>query len=87
VGPTEILPAKAWQCRFACGLTSCPPTPRPWCVQEASIAPFAGNAPTLSASCDIKGNISVDTGERIYHVPGQMWTRMLNVSAYCAMKA
>lgn len=21
--------------------------------------------------CDIKGNISVNTGERIYHVPGQ----------------
>jgi len=23
------------------------------------------------ASCDIKGNISINTGERIYHVPGQ----------------
>ncbi|RUU43089.1 hypothetical protein EOC93_16120 [Mesorhizobium sp. M6A.T.Ce.TU.002.03.1.1] len=23
-----------------------------------------------SAGCDIKGNISIDTGERIYHVPG-----------------
>ena len=23
------------------------------------------------ANCDIKGNISVNTGERIYHVPGQ----------------
>lgn len=22
-------------------------------------------------TCNIKGNISVDTGERIYHVPGQ----------------
>lgn len=22
-------------------------------------------------SCDIKGNISVNTGEKIYHVPGQ----------------
>ncbi|MET3524103.1 sunset domain-containing protein [Mesorhizobium abyssinicae] len=26
-----------------------------------------GNA----GSCNIKGNISIDTGERIYHVPGQ----------------
>lgn len=25
----------------------------------------------LSPSCDIKGNVSIDTGERIYHVPGQ----------------
>lgn len=23
------------------------------------------------ASCDIKGNISINSGERIYHVPGQ----------------
>lgn len=27
----------------------------------------------LSPSCDIKGNISIDTGERIYHVPGQKY--------------
>ena len=25
----------------------------------------------LFMGCDIKGNISYDTGERIYHVPGQ----------------
>ncbi len=25
----------------------------------------------VSTSCRIKGNISIDTGERIYHVPGQ----------------
>jgi len=24
-----------------------------------------------SGNCDIKGNISIDTGERIFHVPGQ----------------
>jgi hypothetical protein len=26
-----------------------------------------------SSSCDIKGNISMRTGERIYHVPGQKY--------------
>jgi hypothetical protein len=26
-----------------------------------------------SASCNIKGNISIETGERIYHVPGQKY--------------
>jgi hypothetical protein len=26
-----------------------------------------------STACRIKGNISVDTGERIYHVPGQRY--------------
>ncbi len=25
------------------------------------------------SGCNIKGNISVDTGERIYHVPGQKY--------------
>lgn len=27
----------------------------------------------VSPSCRIKGNISVDSGERIYHVPGQLF--------------
>lgn len=27
----------------------------------------------VSGSCDIKGNISQTTGERIYHVPGQRY--------------
>lgn len=35
----------------------------------------AGDLPTLLAAsvpdCEIKGNISINTGERIYHVPGQ----------------
>jgi hypothetical protein len=25
------------------------------------------------SGCDIKGNISINSGERIYHVPGQMF--------------
>jgi hypothetical protein len=36
----------------------------------ASFAP-AGIAGGGAGSCDIKGNISINTGERIYHVPGQ----------------
>ena len=27
----------------------------------------------ISPSCRIKGNVSIDTGERIYHVPGQKY--------------
>lgn len=27
-------------------------------------------APVTTANCDIKGNVSISTGERIYHVPG-----------------
>lgn len=26
-----------------------------------------------SRNCRIKGNISIDSGERIYHVPGGLW--------------
>ncbi|CAN7629212.1 hypothetical protein [Rhizobium sp. LjRoot258] len=37
----------------------------------ASSTPFAA----FSSGCNIKGNISIDTGERIYHVPGQEYWR------------
>lgn len=30
-------------------------------------------AAVTSRSCDIKGNVSIDSGERIYHVPGQRY--------------
>ncbi|MFN4204682.1 MAG: hypothetical protein ACK4GM_16730, partial [Tabrizicola sp.] len=34
---------------------------------------FGGLVKSVAAAsnCDIKGNISIETGERIYHVPGQ----------------
>lgn len=33
------------------------------------------------AGCDIKGNISIDTGERIYHVPGQYYYAQTKISS------
>lgn len=36
-----------------------------------SIAGAARHIAGASSSCRIKGNISINTGERIYHVPGQ----------------
>ena len=30
-------------------------------------------ASTPSGACNIKGNVSINSGERIYHVPGQMF--------------
>ncbi len=42
----------------------------------AFAAPFAPRIVSWSASrlsCDIKGNISIETGERIFHVPGQKY--------------
>lgn len=35
--------------------------------------PKAAPAPKQTAKCDIKGNISYRTGEKIYHVPGQRY--------------
>ena len=44
-------------------------------VSPRSLEALAGLAPKGwfggPGSCDIKGNISINTGERIYHVPGQ----------------
>ena len=34
----------------------------------------------LGASCNIKGNISINTGERIYHVPGQQYYAETRIS-------
>ncbi|MCZ4088678.1 sunset domain-containing protein [Sinorhizobium psoraleae] len=28
---------------------------------------------SIGISCNIKGNVSIDTGERIFHVPGQKY--------------
>jgi hypothetical protein len=33
----------------------------------------------LPGACTIKGNISVNTGERIYHVPGGRWYDQTNI--------
>ncbi|OAP38736.1 hypothetical protein [Sinorhizobium americanum] len=33
-----------------------------------------------AGSCDIKGNVSIDTGERIFHVPGQRYYSQTKIS-------
>jgi len=38
---------------------------------EAVAKLLGGIAGGGAATCNIKGNISINTGERIYHVPGQ----------------
>jgi len=34
--------------------------------------PVGGTVGAAASGCSIKGNVSISTGERIYHVPGQM---------------
>ena len=38
-----------------------------------TVAPQVLPALTQAADCNIKGNVSINTGERIYHVPGQTY--------------
>ena len=43
-------------------------------ANDMSISGIASYATSqVSPSCRIKGNVSIDTGERIYHVPGQKY--------------
>lgn len=37
-------------------------------------------AELLGTSCNIKGNVSIDSGERIYHVPGQKFYSQTRIS-------
>lgn len=53
--------------------------PLPESTQEsARCAP--GGCETHLAGCDIKGNIAVDSGEKIYHLPGQRYYEQTKIS-------
>ena len=51
--------------------------PEPPALEPAQTEPVQEGCPegcdVPPAGCDIKGNISLKTGERIYHVPGQQY--------------
>jgi micrococcal nuclease len=53
------------------------PQPAPENAPEKPAPPEADTCPEGCTSpkpgCDIKGNISLKKGERIYHLPGQKW--------------
>src|SRR5690606_2590093 len=42
---------------------------------------IAGMIGISMGGCDIKGNVSIDTGERIYHVPGQYYYPQTKIRA------
>ena len=53
-----------------------PPSP---VVQSGATAPPSPVAPLTESTCDIKGNISISSGRRFYHVPGMedyTWTEI-----------
>ena len=49
-----------------------PPSPAP-CLFEGCIDEDSDAPPVDARACVIKGNVSFNTGERIYHVPGQAY--------------
>jgi hypothetical protein len=44
-----------------------------WIVGGIALLVAAFEIGPMVVGCGIKGNISVNTGERIYHVPGQKY--------------
>jgi hypothetical protein len=51
-----------------------------WIVGGIALLVAAFEIGPMVVGCGIKGNISVNTGERIYHVPGQKyyWATRIN---------
>jgi hypothetical protein len=51
-------------------------------LRQRAVAPVSRShaATQMPRSCDIKGNISIETGERIYHVPGQKYYAATRIS-------
>jgi hypothetical protein len=47
-------------------------------MPELTAAPLMAMLP--GSGCNIKGNISIETGERIYHVPGQKFYQQTRIS-------
>jgi len=50
--------------------TPLPGTPAATPTPVATVAPIVAPTATAAKACIIKGNISYNTGEKIYHVPG-----------------
>jgi len=45
------------------------------------LPPDKVSASLAGSGCDVKGNISIETGERIYHVPGQEFYNDTRISS------
>jgi len=47
-------------------------------MPDLTAAPLMAMLP--GSGCNIKGNVSIETGERIYHVPGQKFYQQTRIS-------
>ncbi len=48
--------------------------------EERSSASVLSPLGLIGNGCNIKGNVSIDSGERIYHVPGQKYYGVTRIS-------
>lgn len=44
------------------------------------VADMSAPVPAFAVGCTIKGNVSINSGERIYHVPGQEYYDATRIS-------
>jgi hypothetical protein len=53
-----------------------------WVLGGSTVAfgPGIASIESQPSACDIKGNISLNSGERIYHVPGQEYYDVTKIS-------
>jgi len=48
---------------------------------SVEVADMSAPLASFSMSCNIKGNVSIGSGERIYHMPGQEYYDKTKISA------
>lgn len=70
--PIVLMIGGAAGAGYTTDLSSFAPSGSVWSSARAAL-PGSG--------CTIKGNISIDTGERIYHVPGQTYYAQTRISS------
>lgn len=50
-------------------------------LPDQGVSSFLQAAAGMGVGCDINGNISISSGERIYHVPGQSYYRETRIDS------
>jgi hypothetical protein len=80
VPPIALAAAIAIGSAGALGLQSTDRQPPSQGALDSRAPLVAATAETPAADCDIKGNISPETGEHIYHLPGQKYYAKTRIS-------
>ena len=71
-GETSKTSFRTGQAASATGTASRPESPSPSGNEQPGVSGCPQGCATPPAGCLIKGNINLKTGDRVYHLPGQM---------------